>query len=95
MTDDGVPERPVSGQVLAPSSVHRWIRTLADLTGDGMKKSLPKNSVAQSFEELIQIPERKYKTPKRRHCLFVCRWFFKTVAFLKKSDFTDVAITSV
>ena len=100
MTDDGVPERPVSGQTLAPSSVHRWISTLADLIRrycDGMKKSLPKNSVAQSFEDVdpIQIPERKYKTPKRRHCLLVCWWFFKTVAFLKKSDFTDFAIISV
>lgn len=91
MTDDGVPERPASGQVLAPSSVHRWISTVCD----GIKKSLPKSSVAQSFEDLIQIPERKYKTPKRRHCLLVCRWFFKTVAFLNKSDFTDFAITSV
>jgi hypothetical protein len=98
ITDDGAPERPVSGQALSPSSVHRWISTVADLIRhycDGMKKSLPKNSVTQSFEDLIQIPERKYTTPKRRHRLLVCRWFFKTAAFLKKSDFTDVAITSV
>lgn len=100
MIDDGVPERPVSGLALAPSSVHRWISTVADLIRrycDGMRKSLPKNIVAQSFEDLdlIQIPERKYKTPKRRHCLLVCRWFFKTAGFLKKSDFTDFAITSV
>jgi hypothetical protein len=92
VTDDGVPERPVSGQPLAPSSVHRWISTLADLARrycDGMKKSLPNNSVTPSFEDLnlIQIPERKYKTAKRRHCLLVCWWFFKTVALLKKSGF--------
>lgn len=92
ITDDGVPERPVSGQPLAPSSVHRWISTLANLTRlycAEMKKSLPKNSVAPSFEDLnlIQIPERKYKTAKRKHCLLVCWWFFKTVALLKKSGF--------
>lgn len=95
MTDGGVPERPVSGQALSPSSVHRWIRTIADLARhycNGMRKSLPEN-VADPAR--IQIPERKYKTPKRRHCLLACRWFFKKVAFLKKSDFTDVAITSV
>jgi hypothetical protein len=93
MTDDGVPERPVSGQALSPSSVHRWISTVCD----GIKKSLPETSIAQSFEDLnrIQFPERKYKTPRRRHCLLVCRWFFKTAGVLKKLDFTDVAITSV
>jgi hypothetical protein len=31
MTDDGVPERAVSGWMLAPSSIHRWIGTLAEL----------------------------------------------------------------
>jgi hypothetical protein len=97
MTDDGIPERPVSGQTLAPSSVHRWISTVAGLTCDGMKKLLSKKSVAQSFEnlDLIQIPERKYKSPQRKHCLLVCRCFFKTVAFLNQSDFTDFAIKSV
>jgi len=100
MTDDGVPERPVSGQALAPSSVHRWISTLAELIMrycDAMKKSLPENSAAQSFEDPgpIQLPEKKYKTHKRRDCLLVCRWFFKTVPFLKKPVFTEFAITSV
>jgi hypothetical protein len=100
MTDDGVPERPVTGQALSPSSVHRWISTLADRIRcycDGIKKLFSENGAAQSFEDPgpIQIPERKYKTAKRRHCLLVCCWFFKTVAFLNKSDFTDFAITSV
>ena len=28
MTDDGVPERAVSGRMLAPSSIHRWKRSM-------------------------------------------------------------------
>jgi hypothetical protein len=89
ITDEAVPERATGGQALAPSSVHRWISTMADLIRrycDGMKKSLPKNSAAPSFEDPgpIKIPEKKYKTPKRRDCLLVCRWFFKTTSVLKK-----------
>ena len=48
--DDAVPERPVSGQALAPSSVHRWISTLAALIiahQQALKKSLQQNPAAQ------------------------------------------------
>ncbi len=100
MTDDGVPERPVSGRALAPSSVHRWISTLAELIiahQQALKKSLQKNPAAQLWRHLgpIQIPEKKYKTSNRRHCLLRCRWFFKIQAVFKKSGFTEFAITSV
>lgn len=100
MTDEAVPERPVSGQVLAPSSVHRWIGTLAELIRlycDAMKKSLAGKGAAQLFEEPapIQLPEKKYKTPNRRHSLLRCWWFFNTAALLRKPDFTEFAITFV
>ena len=80
--DNSVPERPVSGQALAPSSVHRWISTLAALIiarQQAKKKLLQQNSAAQlgSYLEPIQIPEKKYKTHNRKHCLLRCRWFFK------------------
>jgi hypothetical protein len=99
MTDDGVPEHAISGRMLAPSSVHRWISTIADLIRlycDAMKKSLPENSAAPSFEDPgpIQLPEKKYKTHKRRGCLLLCRWFFKTASFSGKPVFTEFAITS-
>src|SRR5210317_2463022 len=86
--DDAVPERPVSGQALAPSSVHRWIGTLAALIiahQQALKKSLQQNPAAQlgSHLEPIQIPEKKYKTYNRKHCLLRCRWFFKIQDFLK------------
>jgi transposase-like protein len=86
--DDAVPERPVSGQALAPSSIHRWIGTLAALIiaqQQALKKSLQQNPAAQlgSHLESIQIPEKKYKTQNRKHCLLLCRWFFKITDFLK------------
>ncbi len=82
MNDDAVPERPVSGQALAPSSVHRWISTLAALIiahQQALKKLLQQNPAAQlgSYLEPIQIPDKKYKTHNRKHCLLRCRWFFK------------------
>ena len=78
MIDDAVPERPVSGQALAPSSIHRWISTLAALITahqKALKKSLQQKPATQLSS--IQIPEKKYKTHNRRHCLLRCRWFFK------------------
>jgi transposase len=86
--DDAVPERPVSGQALAPSSVHRWIGTLAALIiahQQALKKSLQQNPAAQlgSHLEPIQIPQKKYKTYHRQRFLLLCRWFFKIQEFLK------------
>jgi hypothetical protein len=97
--DDAVAERPVSGQALAPSSIHRWIGTLAALIiahREALKKSLQENPTAQFRSQLepLQIPEKKYKTSNRRHCLLRCRWFFKIQAVFKKSVFTEFAIRS-
>jgi hypothetical protein len=94
MTQDGVPEHAVSGRMLSASSIHRWISTLADLIRlycDAMKKSHPEKITAQYFEDPgpIQVPEKKYKTHKRRDSLLACRWFFK------KPIFTEFAITFV
>jgi len=82
MTDDGVPERAVSGRTLAPSSIHRWIGTLAGLilsNQDALKKSFQEKGAAQRCRRFgpITIPEKKYKTFNRRQCLLWCRWFFK------------------
>jgi hypothetical protein len=83
MPDGAVPERPVTGQALAPSSLHRWISTLAEL-------------IRACFEApgSIQLPERKYKTPKRWDCLILCRWFFKVPAIFRNLVFTEFAIRS-
>jgi hypothetical protein len=100
MTDDGVPECAVSGRSLAPSSIHRWIGTLAGLilsNQDALKKSFQEKGAAQLCMHFgpITIPKKKYKTHNRRDCLLRCRWFFKIQAFFKKSDFTEFALTSV
>ena len=100
MTDDGVPERELSGRMLAPSSIHRWIGTLAELikaNEDALKKSLQEKPSVQRCSHLspIQIPEKKSKTSNRRDCLLRCRWFFKIRAVFKKSVFTEFAIKAV
>ena len=100
MIDDVVPERLVSGQALAPSSIHRWICTIAELirtNEDALKKSLQEKPTAQPSRESapMQIPEKKYKTHNRRDCLLRCRWFFKIRAVFKKSVFTEFAIKAV
>jgi transposase-like protein len=82
MTDDGVPERAVSGRTLAPSSIHRWIGTLAGLilsNQDALKKLFQEKDAAQRCRHFgpITISEKKYKTFNRRQCLLWCRWFFK------------------
>ena len=99
MTDDGVPERAVSGRMLAPSSIHRWIGTLADLIRvdqDALKKLLQEKLAVQFCRHAgpIQISEKKYKTTHRRHCLLRCRYFFKIQEVFKKSVFTEFAIRS-
>jgi hypothetical protein len=86
--DNAVAERPVSGQALAPSSIHRWIGTLADFikaNEDALKKLLQEKPTVQPCRQWvpIQIPEKKYKTYNRRECLLRCQWFFKIRAVFK------------
>jgi hypothetical protein len=100
LTDDGVPERALSGRSLSPSSIHRWIGMLADLviaSEDALKKLLQEKPPGQLCRHCgpIQIPTKKYKTSNRRDCLLRCRWFFKIPSVFKKSVFTEFAITSV
>ena len=68
MTDDGAPERAVSGRSLAPSSIHRWIGIFAALimaNEDAVKNSLRARPAAEQLGPL-QVPEKKYKTRHRR-----------------------------
>ena len=88
MTDDGVPQCATSGRPLAPSSIHRWISTLAKLIMAyqvALEKSHQEKPTAYLCKHPIpvQIPEKKYKTRKRRDWLLWCRWFFKSRIFLK------------
>lgn len=87
MTDDGVPENSDS-QALSPSTIHRWISTLAHLIiayQDAFTTSLKKKPYSRLCKNLAQlaVPKKKYKTHKRKRCLLWCRWFFKNESFLK------------
>jgi len=88
--DAAVPERQGSGQQLSPSTIHRWISTLADLFQAVKKKALKKLS-QRFYSHLIRvtIPAKKYKTNKRRACLFRCRLFLKAGFFVEKISFTE------
>ncbi len=84
MTDEGMPERQDTGRSLSPSTIHRWITTLADLIM-AYELSLQNNCFSSLFKNLSQliIPKRKYKTSKRKEILLKCRCFFRLESFLK------------
>ena len=80
-TDNGTPEYPDTGRVLAPSTIHRWISTLANLImacEDALTRSLQEKTFPHLCENLAQItiPKNKYKTNQRKECLLRCRRFF-------------------
>ena len=79
--DNGTPEHQDTGQGLAPSTIHRWITTLANIImayQEASTTSLQKQSFPHLFENVTQtpIPKNKYKTDLRKECLLRCRWFF-------------------
>jgi hypothetical protein len=87
MTDDGVPENSNS-QALAPSTIHRWIFTLASLT-IACQTILVTSLQKPPFSGFVKtdahtaIPKKKYKTHKRKECLLRCRWFLNVESFMK------------
>jgi hypothetical protein len=100
MTDDGMPEYSnIKQSALAPSSIHRWITTLANFIiayQDVFTTSLQKNIFSQFCDNdgKLVIPKKKYKTHKRMSCLLRCSWFFNSKSFLKK-NFTEFATENV
>jgi len=82
-TDDGTPEYP-DGRTLAPSTIHRWIFTLATLIA-----ALQTPPQKESFLQYCYNPNRldispaKYKTHKKMKSLLMCRWFFNVKSILR------------
>ncbi len=79
--DNGTPEYQETGQELTPSTIYRWITTLAESImayQDVSTTSLQKQSFPHLFENFAPttIPKNKYKTDQRKECLLRCRWFF-------------------
>jgi len=76
MTIDGVPECSEKGRALTPSTIHRWISTLACIfTAYKEAKGKPLQKKASSRLCKTQIPKRKYRTPTRKAVLLKCRGF--------------------
>ena len=76
MTIDGVPECPEKGRPLAPSTIHRWISTLAGIfTAYQEAKAQPLQKKASSRLCTTQIPKKKYRTLTRKAVLLKCRDF--------------------
>ena len=76
MTIDGVPECSEKGRPLAPSTIHRWISTLAGIfTAYQEAKEKPLQKKAFSRLCKTQIPKKKYRTLTRKAVLLKCRDF--------------------
>jgi len=82
-TDDGTPEYP-DGRTLAPSTIHRWIVTLANLIA-ALQTPPQKESFLQYCynPNRLDIPPVKYKTHKKMKSLLMCRWFFNAKSVLR------------
>ena len=71
MTVGGVPECSEKGRALAPSTIHRWISTLAGIfTAYQAAKEKASSGLCKR-----QIPKKKYRTPTRKEVLLKCRGF--------------------
>ena len=101
MVDGSLPGYPQNDATLAPSTIHRWITTLGRLTHTSRTALillLQKNPVSSICRNLAQvvIPQRKYKTKKRKKQLINCRHLMIIKAFFqatfKTSIFTKLAI---
>ncbi len=84
--DTAVPECQDSGRPLSPSTIHRWISTLAALFLACQKETAPQtpSSGFCHTPAHLTIPEKKYRTDKRKSCLLRCRMFLNSLIFKKK-----------
>ncbi len=76
MTVDGAPTRSETDRQLAPSTIHRWISTLAGIFTayqEAKEKPLQKKSFSRLCK--TQIPKKKYRTLTRKAVLLKCRGF--------------------
>lgn len=77
MAENGLPGYEDGDRTLAPSTIHRWITTLSKMTKTCQKALalvIQKNPVSSLCRDLarLNIPERKYRTHKRKIHLLDC-----------------------
>jgi hypothetical protein len=100
MVNRNVPGYPQNDATLAPSTIHRWITTLGCFTQTCrtalilLLQENPGSSICRDLARLI-IPQRKYKTNRRKKQLTGCRQLVIIEAFFqaifKTSIFTKLA----
>ena len=100
MVDNSTPGYPQNDGTLAPSTLHRWITTLAHFIHTCrtalilLLQENPVSSICRDLARLI-IPQRKYKTNQRKKQLIACRQLVVIEAFFqatfKTSIFTKLA----
>ncbi len=82
-TKNGAPEFLDNGKALAPSTIHRWISTLAHLWATYQAALSSSRHQKSSVYTPPTIASKKYKSQQRKQCLLRCRCFFKTRPFFK------------
>lgn len=101
MVENSVPGYPNSDAVLAPSSIHRWLTTLAQYTKTcrtALDLLLQENPALHICRDLAQlsIPSRKFRSKRRKKQLLRCLSLVSISAFFqttfKNSIFTKLAI---
>ena len=100
MVDNSAPGYLQNDATLAPSTIHRWIKTLGRFTQTCrtalclLLQENPASSICRDLARLI-IPMRKYKSNHRRKHLIGCRQLLIIEAFFqatfKTSIFTKLA----
>jgi hypothetical protein len=104
MVDNSVPGYPSSDSTdaptLAPTTIHRWVTTLSRFTQTCrtalilLLQENPVSSICRDLARLI-IPQRKYKTHRRKKQLIGCRQLVMIETFFqaafKTSIFTKLA----
>jgi len=86
MVDGVIPESQDSGRSMAPSTIYRWISTLAELL-TAYQKDLTAKKSCWYFAGHPAIAPQKYKTRKRKQCLLRCFLFLRT-CFIKEKLFS-------
>jgi hypothetical protein len=100
MINNSAPGYPQTDSTLAPSTIHRWITTLARLTNSCRTALLlllqenPLSSICRDLARII-IPQQKFRTHHRKKQLIGCRQLLMIEAIFKttfnNSIFTKLA----
>ena len=95
MVDNSAPGYPQSDSTLAPSTIHRWITTLGRLTNTCRTALLlllqenPVSSICRDLARII-IPQRKFKTNRRKKQLIGYRQLLMIKAIFKATFNTSI-----